>query len=49
MTEVIRPRRRLAIAATFAFLVVYGAVLVLVLAPRDMIGVTPASMIDTGD
>lgn len=45
MTEILRPRRPYALAATLLFFVAYAAVMVLILAPKDMFQATPASMI----
>lgn len=44
MTEILRPRRNYALVATVLFFTAYAAIMVLILAPKDMFAATPASM-----
>ncbi|GAB1362328.1 hypothetical protein MASR1M32_15640 [Rhodobacter sp.] len=44
MTEIMRPRRNYALVATVLFFAAYAAIMVLILAPKDMFAATPASM-----
>lgn len=49
MTEILRPRRNYALAATILFFTAYAAIMVLILAPRDMFGAIPASMVQPAE
>ncbi len=49
MTEILRTRRSLSLASIVLFLVAYLAVLLVVLAPRDFLSVTPGSQHVTDD
>ena len=44
MSETLRPRRTLALPATILFFAAYAAVMILLLAPKDMFQATPASL-----
>ncbi|GEM_PF-4457495 len=44
MTETLRPRRNLALPATILFFAAYAAVMVLILAPKELFQATPGSL-----
>ncbi|MBK6468182.1 MAG: hypothetical protein IPL38_07055 [Rhodobacter sp.] len=45
MTEILRPRRPLSLAAIALFFIAYAAVIILMLAPKDMFSAIPGSLI----
>lgn len=49
MTETLRKPKRLTLASAALFLLVYAAVLLIVLAPRDLLTATPGSLHQTQD
>ncbi|NGM46338.1 hypothetical protein G5B31_12410 [Rhodobacter sp. SGA-6-6] len=49
MTEILRPKRNYALAATVLFFAAYAAIMVLILAPKDTFQAIPASMVQPAE